>query len=609
MTGDGDRWIAVCDPSAPPGWAFRVQDARGGAHPFAAEGEVRAVLAGLLFDREVLDADLGLPPDARDGLRLIRAYQAWGEDFADRLRGAFAFVLWDGGEGRAIVGRDRIGLAPLFATDLPGGATAFSPDLDGLMGLEGADRRPNLLSLTENLFDFWYDAAETPWASARRLLPARRYTLDRAGLRHVRTWSPPPAADLHPSARSEDAVERFEEALRRAVARRSVPGRTGIFLSGGIDSISVAAVASRRAKEDRQAPPQAFSLLYADPEYQEEDVQRRVAADLGLPAQLLTMAQAIEGDSATDAMIAWNAQWPVPLVNLWLPAFIRLAQEGRRAGCDAILTGGGGDEWLGVSPYLSADLLRRGRLVQYARFLHRMQKSYDLPVLWNLKSLVWQFGAKQLLLDARNRGARALGVDIHGLRSWKAIPAWAAPDPALRQAIHDRIAEARRRDEAGRREAGSHYDWESRRALDHPIVLAELENKFFMGQAAGLRVLEPYWDSDLIELLYATHPDDLSRGGFAKGLVHRVVHRELPSLPSLKSKKIGLTMYYQSRIRREGRLAWDRGRDVPRLAALGAVDPAKLAAKVEEAFANPSGRGLWMVNFILAYETWLAARA
>jgi hypothetical protein len=256
---------------------------------------------------------------------------------------------------------------------------------------------------------------------------------------------------------------------------------------------------------------------------------------------------------------------------------------------------------------LAADLLRSGRLLAFGRFLHRMQRSYDLPVLRNLKSLAWTFGLKPLLLEARNRSARALGVDIHGRRTWRAIPRWAAPDPALRSRIHARIREQRYREEAARQASPSLYDFESRRALDHPIVLSEIENKHFMGQAAGLRVLEPYWDSDLIELLYGVHPDDLSRGGFAKGLVHRIVHRALPDLPALKSRKIGLTTYYTSRIRREGRLAWDRDRSLSALAGLGAVDPARFAEHVETAFREPSGRQLWTLNFTLAYEAWARA--
>ncbi len=305
-------------------------------------------------------------------------------------------------------------------------------------------------------------------------------------------------------------------------------------------------------------------------------------------------------------MLELNRQWPVPLANSYMSGFVGLARQGKLAGCDVILTGGGGDEWLGVSPYFSADLMSQFRFLDLSRFVERIVKCYDVPRYKMAKSLLWNFGLRPILTTWRSRAFDVFGYQEGMRRALQRIPNWSAPDPELKKVICERIRaklENERREFAASR---SYYDFESRRSFHHPIVLNEVENKFYLGEAAGLRISEPYWDADLIDALYEMNPEDLSMGNAAKGLSYELVNRQNPALVDFRIKKIALFGYYKSRISDESRQIWKDDFKPGRLAELGLIDPGMFTGVVKDALAGDSNK-LWMVNFALAHEAWIDA--
>jgi len=601
-----DTWIAALEPSGPAP-AFRVfsppqsaDRASGAVLTAHTEGPCSIVLSGTLHGTVPA-------PDvpANDAAIVLRAYLGDPQRWLTRVRGIFAFALWDSRTGVLLAVRDRLGIFPLFYARDAQGRWLVSPSLASLTAQRAVSTRLDPVVIAERLFDQWADGEETEYASIRRVLPGHVLTIDGDRVSRARYWDPAPA-DLR-TRDGADIVDRFEQAFERAVGRAWQPGRTGIFLSGGVDSISVAAVTARLAGAAGSPAPVALSLLYADPEFHEAEIQRSVAITLGLPARQIGLEAAIDGQSATASLLEANVDWPLPTLNIWLPAFVQLAREGRALGCDVILTGGGGDEWLGVSPYLAADLIARLRFISLYRFWEKTRRSYDIGHWGLLQTCGWTFGVKPHLARLRDRAAALAGYDVDRRNVPRRMPAWIAPLPALRAAITERCVGAWRADRAKRAAAHSYYDYEARRTLDHPVVVGEIENKFHVGQRAGVRMLEPYWDAELVELLYTTHPDALGQGGYAKGLVHRLVQRALPDLPVIRQRKIALSMAYQERVRREGRQAWEQMNGVPALAAMGVVDPDKVAATVERLLSGPHSNGAWLVPYLLSVEAWVRA--
>ena len=139
-------------------------------------------------------------------------------------------------------------------------------------------------------------------------------------------------------------------------------------------------------------PPWALSLGFPG-EGNEEEIQRRVAADLGLPQVFMKLGDAVGDDGLLLAALKMNSQWPTPMLNAWNPGYRRLGLEAKRQGCKVILTGGGGDEWLGVTPLLAADLIRTLNVVGLYQLWSMMQSSYTASMV---------FDHEKYILDVRS---------------------------------------------------------------------------------------------------------------------------------------------------------------------------------------------------------------
>src|SRR5262249_37115651 len=148
-------------------------------------------------------------------------------------------------------------------------------------------RALNRAALADHLCQRWPDPQETFFTAVRRVPPGWRATISNRRLLLERCWHPIPASGTIPWLMDKEAT-RFDEVFDRAVDRcLGSRGPTGIFLSGGLDSISVAVSATDRARRNGQSPPWALSLAFPDPECDERALQAAVARELGLRQRLV----------------------------------------------------------------------------------------------------------------------------------------------------------------------------------------------------------------------------------------------------------------------------------------------------------------------------------
>ena len=145
-----------------------------------------------------------------------------------------------------------------------------------------------------------------------------------------------------------DDSDEFDALLERSISRCLELGPTSIFLSGGLDSVSIAAVALDLAKRHELPTPLALSLAFPTPETSEEDVQLGVATALGLPQIMLGLEDSVAPDGLVGRALELCADWPLPQTYIWSGAYQELAKTGVEHGARVIMTGGGGDEWLTV---------------------------------------------------------------------------------------------------------------------------------------------------------------------------------------------------------------------------------------------------------------------
>jgi hypothetical protein len=179
-----------------------------------------------------------------------------------------------------------------------------------------------------------------------------------------------------------------------------------------------------------------------------------------------------------------------------------------------------------------------------------------------------------------------------------------APDESLRREFD------RRRDEekAYKPTTRSIYFRDVRPALDHAVVSWEAEEVFSVYQKLGMRMLPPYMDADIIELLYRTPPFLLLHNGRNKGLVRASLARRFPDLGFERHRKIEATNFYASLVYQDGARLWERMGGTHTLSDLGIVDGGKLRSVMDKLLTgHREGRNAHRVWTVLNLETWARA--
>lgn len=588
----------------------------GAAAPAVASGDgLGIVFEGRLYNGARLRDEIGdgrAPLD--DAEVVLRAFERWGPVAIERLKGIFSFCLWDSRRGRLWAARDRVGVFPLFYSQ-QGEILYFSTSTEAFGKLPGPGLVVDRAVIAGLIARQSPQLEETFYQGIRRVPPGSILEADESGVRVDRYWRPAPVGAGAEWVR-EDELGAFGELLEQAVARALDEGPAGIYLSGGLDSVSVAAAAVERAQNMGSATPQALSLLFPG-QVNEEGVQRGVADVLGIDQTFLELEEAVGSQGLVDASLALSAESPAPLQNVWLPAYQRLGREGKERGCRVILSGGGGDEWLTVTPLLAADLIRSLDVPGLARYIGALQRSLDLPHLPLLRNVLWTNGIRPLARSSRERllaavapGARRERVERALAEKLAGRPEWLAPDASLRRVLDERT-EARFRERlerpAGPGPGGYYFD-EMYRSLEHPLFAIDIEEIFESSKRMGMMQYDIYWDADLIEFLYRVPPHLLNSGGRSKGLVRKDAARRFPGLGFDRQKKLLSRDYFCSTLLEQGGAAWKALGGVPALADLGLVEPQQLEGHVREVLASGDQLRVDDLWRILSLESWVRPR-
>ena len=187
-------------------------------------------------------------PAAGDAELILRAYQVWGEDCVQHLLGDFAFGIWDGGRQRLFCARDQMGVKPFYYAHISS-FFLFSNTLDCVRLHPAVSDQLNDLAIADFLlFEMNQDPATTSFADIQRLPAAHCASVSREGLVMRRYWTMPVDGPLF-YKRADDYTDRFKELLREAVSDRLRTNKVGIFMSGGIDSPTLAAVSLELMRE------------------------------------------------------------------------------------------------------------------------------------------------------------------------------------------------------------------------------------------------------------------------------------------------------------------------------------------------------------------------
>ena len=256
-----------------------IIDLAAGAQPmFNEDASVVVVYNGAIYNFRDLQDELRARGhafrSACDTEVIVHAWEEWGAACVARLRGMFAFALWDARQQTLFLARDRLGIKPLHYAILPDGQLLFASELKGLLAHPGLPRRIDPCAVEDYLAYGYVPDPKTIYQGARKLRPGHwlSWRVGQKEPREERYWRLRFGAreGLQAPRAAEELLERLEEAVAmRLVA--DVP--LGAFLSGGIDSSAVVAMMSRIAAE----PVNTCSIGFDQPDHDELAFARQVA--------------------------------------------------------------------------------------------------------------------------------------------------------------------------------------------------------------------------------------------------------------------------------------------------------------------------------------------
>jgi asparagine synthetase B (glutamine-hydrolysing) len=567
-----------------------------------ADGERAVVFDGVLYNRAELAVELGARGTSpNDADLLLLAYDRWGQDLPHHIKGIFALVLVDPRNRLCLAVRDALGSYPLFFTEA-GDRLLLSTSIDALREQPGVDRSLNKAALADHLCRRWLNVHETFFTAIRRVPPGYMLQSSRGRTTVTRYWDPVPLGKPVDWVKEDELQEQFDTRFERAVEHAFNQGPSGIFLSGGLDSISVAAMASDVARRDDKPLPLALSLAFPG-DTNEELEQRGVATSLGLAQEMLPFAEAVPKEQLLTSALSITRMRPAPILNTWMAAYAELTLRGKRRGVEVVLSGAGGDEWLAVTPSLAADLIRTGDLKGLRHLIRSWKRSYNMSVPGVLHCLLWTFGLRPLASAGLAKLAPGAWEANRISRSVRNRLAWVAPEADLQKELEARVRQWTPSPIPTR----GFYLGDVRASIEHPLTSMELEEIFEMGRWLGVRYLHPYWDADVANILYRTPPLLLFGGGRAKSAVRQTMARRFPSLGLDRQKKRAGTAYFCTVLDREIPDLWRRNGDLSAMADMGIVEPRSAAAMATRSIESNVGIGLVRIWDLMNVENWIRA--
>jgi hypothetical protein len=404
--------------------------------------------------------------------------------------------------------------------------------------------------------------------------------------------------------------EQFEGVLQKVSDDFHSFGNLGIYLSGGLDSVTVAAYTTDASQKLNASRPRAYSLIFPNIGEMEEPVQRGIAADLDLPLFITSLQEASGPCGLFQSSIELTGTWPLPMQNMWRPAYNYLGRHALQENCSAIITGVGGDEWLGLNPIYSADLIARLDVSGLYRMIIGMWHSWRFPLYVHIYNGVWAYGAKPFL--ARQVARNLIKVAPDKLRKrrkrslYRGDPVWFKPDPELMQELSLRMDE-RVEESIQADKYKNFYIRDLSHAVDHPMNSMDLEEEFENGRRLGIPILGYYQHQELVSYLFRFPPHLLNTGRPQKGLVRELIQKRFPNLGLQKQKKIGATDNFREIVLEESLSVWEKLGGIQSLTKMGIVDADNASENFYSILSDPPVSNLptWLTWHLINFESWL----
>lgn len=335
--GPDGQGTFVEGPAALGHCRLAIIDLEGGAQPLYSEDKnLVVVFNGEIYNYRALTAELtalGHTFATRtDTEVLLHGWEQWGRELLPRLRGMFAFALWDRRAGVLFCARDMFGIKPLYYCRCADGTLLFASEIKAFLDHPSFAKRLNTAQLPLYLSCQYSPGRDTFFAGVQKLLPGHFLEFSDGIVRTTRWVQPaflPGDAPVSPAE--------IEEVLRGSAAAHKVADvEVAGFLSGGVDSAYLTALAH---------PARTYTISYAEPKYDESFPARALARSLGVRNRV----RRISPGEFWDAVPAVQYHMDEPLADAAAVALYFLNREAAKD-VKVVLSGEGADELFGGYP-------------------------------------------------------------------------------------------------------------------------------------------------------------------------------------------------------------------------------------------------------------------
>jgi len=453
---------------------------------------------------------------------VVHAYEEYGTACLSRLNGEFALAVWDARNRRLFLARDRLGVKPLYYATR-GGRLIFASEIKALLEWEALERSLDTRALLYYLGYAFTPSPLTMFEGISKLEAGHFLVLEEGRLSDQAYWDVPTYRGNATRREAEDQlISALEESVRLRLAA-DVP--VGLFLSGGLDSSTILALAAALG----EGVPETFALGYTESSYSELEHARRVSDHFGTEHHEVL----IESVSPEDV---YETAWFLdePLTDLSAVPFYLLGREARKR-VKVALSGEGGNELL----------------AGYARFrasriegqLHRLPEALRAGLLEYLAERLPDGEEKKSFRTRLKRFAQGARLPFEGRHV-----RWQYFFPPEREALlrdperwglpgHDRFAPVRRYWEA----STHHLDLNRESYVDLKLLLPDslLLKGDRLSMAHGLELRMPFLDHNVVELAAPFPPSWKLDGSRTKAILRSAAerHKLLPERVLSRAKQ------------------------------------------------------------------------
>jgi asparagine synthase (glutamine-hydrolysing) len=479
--------------------------------------------------RELAGHDRRVDSSAPDPELILHAYHIWGEDCVKYILGDFAFAIWDARRNRIYLGRDFLGIRPLYYVG-SGPFLLFSSEIGPLLQHPSVRRKPNEGMVAEYLTGELVSIEDTVYEGIRRLAPAHYVVCNNRRMQKKCYWQPDRNREIKYTT-DQQYAEHYLSIFETAIEDRlRCCGRVGAHLSGGLDSSSVVGTAHRLFGGDRpsQEKLETFSSVYpGDKEADESAYIDDMLRTCSVQSFRVQPERPDVVDYAPDA----KRYGDFPGYPNGRMADL-LLEKVRSRGVRVLLTGYGGDEWLFGSPARPSDLIKTRNWKQLISQLRAYTKSHGFA---ETAHILFRSGLFQLLPAAMRRSVKEMSSRFRDFTP-------------LDKDFANRIGFHRRSDK--RIKSGKDFPRESVIELLHwgsNVHGREIEERY--GSNFGIELRHPFHDRRLVEFAIALPAEQRYRDGMSKVILRQAMRGRIPESIRLRRDKADFSAVFPKALR------------------------------------------------------------